>query len=127
MQMVQEISSLVPIIVNRGNHEMHSDSNTVAAMFEDYFELYDLQINNATGVTVGPVFLAIIDPSNMLYPRDFHKFTKESRYSSLEATKSAVQKAREEGKTIVSVTHYPLICSFPNKGHCIANEDYNET
>ena len=41
-------------------------------MFNDYFELYDLDVYNASGITVGPVFFAVIDPINVLFPRKYH-------------------------------------------------------
>lgn len=52
-------------------------------MLNDYFELYGLDVNNATGITIGPIFLAIIDPLNMLLPRLYDRFTEKSLYSSL--------------------------------------------
>lgn len=72
MQLIETVSARVPIIMNRGNHEVDKELNSVGTMFNDYFELYDLDIHNATGITVGPVFFAIIDPFNLLFPRKYH-------------------------------------------------------
>jgi Icc-related predicted phosphoesterase len=62
----------------------------------------------------------------MLIPRKFHTFTEEALYSSLEALKPILKKAREEGKTILGLSHYPLVCGYPTKGHCIPDERYGE-
>lgn len=72
MQLIQTVSARVPVIMNRGNHEVDKEHNQVGTMFSHYFELYDLDIHNATGITVGPVFLAIVDPYNLLFPRKYH-------------------------------------------------------
>jgi metallophosphoesterase superfamily enzyme len=37
MGMIEEVASLVPVILNRGNHEENRPDNTVGSMFEDYF------------------------------------------------------------------------------------------
>ncbi len=91
--MLEKVTSLVPVIFNRGNHEENKPEDTVGTMFEEYFELYDLQAHNATGITVGPVFFAIIDPANMLIPRLYPTFTEQSLYSSLEGVKPYLKQA----------------------------------
>jgi hypothetical protein len=119
MQLIEKISSRIPVIYNRGNHELNKEFNSVGLMFEEYFELYDLQIFNATGVTIGSVFLAIVDPINLLLPRKYNKFTEQALYSSISSLKVILEKARTEKKTIIGLSHYPLICGFPTPGHCI--------
>jgi hypothetical protein len=83
-----------------------------------------LEVTNATGITVGTVFLAIIDPANMLIPRLYPSFTEESRYSSLEGIKPYLKQAYSEGKTIIALSHYPLICGFPSPNHCLPNAKF---
>ena len=69
--MLQEVSSLIPVIVNRGNHE-YDDSGKI---FCEYFEVYGLCQRNATALSIGSVYLSLFDPQASLIPRKFSLYT----------------------------------------------------
>jgi DNA repair exonuclease SbcCD nuclease subunit len=121
MAMLSELAMRTPIILNRGNHEY----DQAGELFCEYFEVYGLCDRNATAISIGPAYLSLFDPQLALIPRNFHKYTREERLSSSVNLVSDLERGVQSGRTIVALTHYPMVCSYPTTGHCLPSPKYN--
>lgn len=90
-----------------GNHEYNTVDNY--QLFQASFQLYNLDIDLATHLELGSLYLLPFDPFQILLGKKVTKDPCIGKFTSVMA------EAKKSNKFILPTSHYPLACSGTSK------------
>ena len=65
-------------------------------------------------------------PYAAIMPDYYKDYTVEQRLSSYFNFEKVLEKASKLNKTIVALSHYPIICGYPTSKFCLQNDEMNQ-